>query len=135
MSHLQMLNLVPIWLFMGFLCSYYARKKGRHPVTWFILGFCLSLFGLILLYLVPPLNRTQPEPKRSVIPKRSDAWMKMWYYMDPSHQQQGPIEFPDLAKNWKSCSLSENSLVWGEGMQEWKRLSEMPELIHEMDAV
>ncbi len=64
---------------------------------------------------------------------RSDAWLKMWYYLDPSRQPQGPMEFPQLATEWKKRALNEHSLVWGEGMSEWKALSELPEIIQEIE--
>lgn len=57
----------------------------------------------------------------------------MWYYLDPTHSQQGPFEFLDLAKLRKEEHLSERSFVWGEGMKEWKQLSELPHLTQEMD--
>lgn len=59
--------------------------------------------------------------------------MKMWYYLDSSHTQQGPFELPDLISKWRGNGISENSYVWGEGMGEWKKLSELPELIQEIE--
>jgi hypothetical protein len=39
----------------GFLASHFAQKRGRDGTTWFIIGFVLNIFGLALLFLLPPV--------------------------------------------------------------------------------
>ena len=132
----QLLYIILFWLFFGLLASHFAKKRGRHPVAWFAIGFFLSAFGVALLFLLPKAGKglSQPThpPLRLSFPKQSEAWLKMWYYLDPSHTQQGPLEFPDLIKKWKEKGICERSLIWGEGMQEWKRLSDLPDLLKEI---
>jgi hypothetical protein len=132
MTILQLLNILLFWLFFGLLASFLAKKKRRNPVTWFFFGLFFGLIGALVLFLLPPvpLKRPPPTPAR---PLRSDVWLKMWYYLDSSHQKQGPFEFSDFAKFWKEERFHETSLVWGEGMgTEWKRLVDLPELTQEI---
>lgn len=131
---MQLFNLILFWVFFGCLAAFIAKRRGRNPITWFFLGLFLGILGILLVLILPA-----PRPKRRLPTppllqsQRSEAWLKMWYYLDPTHKQYGPIEFPDLAKLRKENQISEKSLVWGEGMKEWKQLAEMPELIQEMD--
>ncbi|MFN0064608.1 MAG: DUF4339 domain-containing protein [Chlamydiales bacterium] len=134
MGIMQLFNILICCLLISFLTSHLAKKRGKNPLSWFVLAFFLGIFALILLYILPSFPQkiktsSPPEERRH----NSDAWIKMWYYMDSSHQQMGPIEFPDLAKSWKEKMLSKNSLVWGEGMKEWQKLSDLPDILQELD--
>ena len=136
MAIMQLINIILFWLFFGLLASHFAKKRGRHPLGWFFIGLSLGIIGILLLFLLPKVEkRPQPpqKPLRPALPKRSESWLKMWYYLDPAHAQQGPVEFPDLIKKWRDKGIDEKSYVWGEGMKEWKRLSELPDLIREID--
>lgn len=131
---MQLLNLILFWVFFGCIASYLAKRRGRNPLAWFFIGLFLGVLGVLLVVILP--NRIHhkplapPPPSR---PQRSEAWLKMWYYLDLTHAQQGPFEFPDFVKHLRENRLSETSYVWGEGMKEWKRLVEMPDLLREMD--
>lgn len=131
------LQLILFWIFFGLLASHIARRKGRDQILWFIIGLFIGAIGVIALLLLPAVRKPVPMPSIPISirrPQKSDAWLKLWYYIDPTHEQHGPIEFPDLAKLRKEKRISEKSLIWGEGMQEWKKLADMPELIQEMDS-
>ncbi|MCP5469409.1 MAG: DUF4339 domain-containing protein [Chlamydiales bacterium] len=133
LGKMQLLNVLLFSGAMGLLCSHLAKKKHKKPLVWFFLGFFFGIFGLILLYIVPSFSK-KPAEKRFVPPpklERSDAWIKMWYYLDPTHKQQGPFEFPDFIEKVKE---KKETLVWGEGMKEWKKLSELPEIEREISA-
>ena len=136
MGKLQLINLILLWLFMGALSAYFAQKRGRFPLAWFAIGFMMSVFGLAMLLLLPKVEK-KPAPVTptsvSPPPKRSDAWLKMWYYLDPTHVQQGPFEFPDLIKTWKGKHISDVTYIWGEGMTEWMQLRDQPDLMRELD--
>ncbi len=131
METLPLINLLLIWTMFGSICAYLAKKNGKPPLIWFFTGLILGIFGVILFYILP---KNSPQPKKAA-PRprpRSDAWLKMWYYLDPkNNQQKGPIEFPDLADNWKKKILKDETLIWGEGMKEWKQLSDLPEVKEE----
>jgi MFS family permease len=135
MGIMQLINIVLFWLFFGFFASHFAKKRGRHPLGWFCVGLFLGVIGVLLLLLLPKVekkSRPTPKPLRA-FSKRSESWLKMWYFLDPTHAQQGPFEFPDMIKKWKENGIDETSFVWGEGMKEWKRLSDMPDLMKEIE--
>ena len=136
MTIMQLFNIILFWVFFGFLASFIAKRKNRNPLGWFFIGFFFSLLGVLLVAILPNGRKRSLSPKKplaSTLPKRSESWMKMWYYLDRTHAQQGPLEFPDLIKEWKEKGISETSYIWGEGMQEWKKLSEMPDLVKEIE--
>lgn len=135
MTILQLLNVFLFWIFFGFLASFLAKRKKRNPLTWFLIGLFFGVIGVVVAFLLPALPSRHPitAPLPPTRPIRSDIWLKMWYYLDPSHQKQGPFEFSDFAKIWKEQGISETSFVWGEGMgEEWKRLVDLPELAQEI---
>lgn len=51
----------------------------------------------------------------------------MWYYSQ-NNQQLGPVAEDQLKSMLRSSALAGNSLVWKEGMTDWKPVSEVPEL-------
>lgn len=134
---MQLLNIILFWLFFGLLASHFAKKRGRHPLGWFFIGLFLGIIGVILLFVLPKVDKRTSAPKSPppTLPKRSEAWLKMWYYLDPNHACHGPLEFPDLIKKWKEKGICEKSFIWGEGMKEWQRLAELPDLVREFDQV
>ncbi len=133
MSILQLFNLILFWIFFGCIASYFAQKRGRHPILWFVLGLVLGVVGILLLFVLP-----KKERKSRVVPPprldRSEQWLKLWYYVDaPTREQKGPMEFTELAQNWKEKQLSKESYIWGEGMGEWKKLNELPEVVKDLE--
>ena len=127
------MQLINVFLFsgiMGLLCSHLAKKKGKRPPIWFAMGFLFGIFGLILLYIVPTFTKAEQKKPAYQPPKpmeRSDAWIRMWYYLDPTHKQEGPFEFPDFINKVREKHVAKETLVWSEGMDEWKKLSELPD--------
>jgi hypothetical protein len=135
MRIMQLLNLLLFGLFLGLLAARFAIKRGRSPLIWFPIGFFFGLFGIAFLFLIPKVEKISAISAlpRGAIPRRNDYCMKHWYYMDYAHAQQGPLEFPDLVKKWKERIISESSYVWGEGMSEWQRLVDLPEVLQELE--
>ena len=90
------------WILLGALCSRIARQRNRHPGGWFVIGFILGVFGIILLFILPkkkskmvsyaePIPKTTPQDKGtleaqssySLSPPINDPEMsKCWYYID-----------------------------------------------------
>jgi len=137
MTLLQLFNLLLVWLFFGMICMHFAKKKGKNPRLWFVIGTLAGIFGLLLVLLLPNKNRQKrkgPPLKRVEPPKRTDAHLKRWYYLDSEHKQVGPMEFTDLTETWKKKSLQKDSFIWSEGMEEWKRLDELPLVVQELDS-
>jgi GYF domain 2/Interferon-induced transmembrane protein len=51
----------------------------------------------------------------------------MWYYSQ-NNQQLGPIAEEQLKSMLRGSSLTGSTLVWKEGMSDWKPVTEVPEL-------
>lgn len=136
LSKMQLLNVLLFALFFGVLSAHLAKKQRRNPLTWFLVGFFLGLFGVGLICSLPFVERWKAQrkhkpvlPLRHVQPPPPPERSHIWYYLDAQHQEKGPIELPDLVQIWKEKQLGKNSYVWSAGMPEWKKLSELPELL------
>ncbi len=121
-----------LWLIMGALNAYFAYKRGRDPIAWFMIGILLGILGLGILFLLPklePVRHQDPEfalGETALLDTSDDYTKKEWYFVDEARQQQGPIEFNSLKAKWSDGSINGGSLVWSEGMQEWILVSELP---------
>ena len=47
-----------VWLIIMVWIYNLARRKGRHPLGWLVLGFFFSIFALIVLALLPSKRTT-----------------------------------------------------------------------------
>lgn len=134
---MQLLNVFLFWIFFGLLCAYLAHRQKKNRALWFMIGLFLGIFGVALILILPWLEgraKAMAYKSAPVIPTPPliQEQPKLWYYLDATRQTQGPIGFPELASLWKEQSLTEQSYVWKEGMEEWKRLSEISELAKEL---
>jgi len=48
--------------------------------------------------------------------------VKQWHYADAKHQQHGPVDSNTLVEKLKSQEINRDTLVWREGLAEWKPL-------------
>lgn len=129
-----------LWLLMGSLNAYYAHLRGRDPIAWFMLGVPLGLLGLIILFFLPNgqvpkhfdeshFPETTPRSEiNDVNAPNSEALTKEWYYIDNQQQRQGPISLKDLQFHFFQKDLSYRSLVWSEGMDQWEKVEDIPQL-------
>lgn len=134
-------------LVIASLTSYYAIRKGRNPIVWFVLGLLLGIFApLILLFLskvkpegngLPTMTVSQPDPSLAHLPHpppspeevtRLQEENKLWYYLDQDHQQIGPVSVVGLRELWNRGKLDLNQYVWSEGMEKWEKVDNLPEL-------
>ena len=133
---------VTMWIVLGLVCAYYAKKQQRNPILWFCMGLLLGIFGLILLLLLPLIQRIQkksaskkqpptpavidvapPSPLSSILdPLFSNT---LWYYMDQTSSQKGPMSFTALENDWKDGKLLTSSYIWNEKLADWKLFSEL----------
>ena len=129
--------LVLLWLVMGLLCARLATKKGRNPAIWFVVGFVASWVGLLVLFILPAAkaSETVEAPKqKNDDPMTIDVTAQvmnsepLWFYLDGDHEQQGPTAESKLRSLWKSGVLKPASLVWKEGMSEWKEIKSIADL-------
>jgi len=133
---MQLLNLLLFWIFFGFLCSYLARKRGKNGFTWFLMGLFLGIFGVALILILPYLEaKRKPiqvvKPVLSPPPRPIEAHPK-WFYLDAARQPQGPLGISELSQLWKVQTLSEGSYLWAEGMENWKKIQELPDVFDEL---
>ena len=123
-------TIVAAFLF-GVLCSYLAYKRGRSPYRWFFIGFLLGILGLIALFAVPSRNRRAASAPviaaiaPALVPVISGPADKFWYYLDASHQQQGPMSHNALSSALREGKISLATYVWNEEMADWKILQDL----------
>jgi len=132
---------------MGAATAYFANQRGRDPYLWFAIGLLLGIFGLLLVFILPPAveetetNQTtkmqssspssvilEVTPEVVVDAPKHDYLIKDWFYFDKAGQQQGPVGFDYLKNLWKEGKINALSFVWSEGMEKWLKIEESPEL-------
>lgn len=125
------------WLLFGGAASYFAGQRGRDPFAWFFIGMLLGILGLLLLFLLPTV--TSPEeaatkedsvekPKELQEGNMSTFRLKEWYYLNDSREQKGPNPYSELKGMWNLKKITDQTYVWCEGMENWKKIAEIPEL-------
>lgn len=129
---MHIFNLVLFWTFFGFWASYLARKKGKNPTTWFLLGIFLGIIGVLLIFLLPPKRVSQPASKVEIVVKPVPQPLPEWHFFDKNKIQKGPISLVELKAQWKSGEINENSFVWASGMENWKTVKDLPEILSEL---
>lgn len=136
---MQIISLIVLWLCLGTATAYFANQRGRDPIVWFMLGMLLGFFGLLLVFLLPPLAEEEPavEAEYALLEQRGelsfglsnqDFLVKDWFYYDHKQIRQGPVSFDKLKGLWKDGFLNEESYIWSEGMENWIRLEEVQNL-------
>jgi hypothetical protein len=128
---MQILVVVFSWLLFGGTSSYFASTRGRDPFAWFLIGMLIGILGLLLLFLLPPITVVEKdlvEESAAQDSFQSAFRFREWFYLDEKQQQKGPLAFSLLRKRWESGNLSTHTLVWSEGMGNWKKIDELPEL-------
>jgi hypothetical protein len=126
-------------LVLGLVTSYFAVRKGRSQLGWFILGFLFGIIPLIVLYFlpdipngIPTMSVSEPDPSLIPTPIKPPELLpdetKLWYYLDQDHKQTGPVSIVALRDLWDRGLLGLETYIWSEGMPQWKRLEDMPDL-------
>lgn len=141
------------WILMGWLTSYFAQQRGRDPLLWFLIGMAFGLIGLLVLFLLPAVEEeTQTKEEGSISPAEEEKWaegingktipataeriplneLTEWYYIDQEHKQQGPVSIALLKQAWVENRLDDHSYVWSDGIDSWKKVEEIPELLQQI---
>jgi hypothetical protein len=137
-----------IWILIGIACAYFAYQKGRDPYIWFAIGIFLGIFGLLLLIILPAKSEEQDSASKAhatssiiidALPEAGrphhDFLVKDWFYIDQTRQQTGPISFDQLKALWISRKITPSTFAWSEGMPEWKKIQELPELLKQLHSL
>lgn len=51
--------------------------------------------------------------------------MSTWYYTDAEQQRQGPLSTDELKQHYRRTSISDDTLVWRDGMMHWRPLGDL----------
>jgi hypothetical protein len=129
--------------------AYYAHRKGRNALLWFIIGVLLGVFAPLILLFFPTVTNDQSKEgvlAKTISPsdpsfqelsesqqtsdalKQQEEENKLWYYLDQNHQQIGPVSVIALRELWKRGLLELNNYVWSDGMAQWEKVDNLPEL-------
>lgn len=136
---MQQIIMLIISTIMGAICYRYSKLRGRNPYTWFGIGLLFGIFGLIALFVMPPLNRprearrrkdSKVEPPSAIIKNNLQTIdpahsSKLWYYLDPENQQFGPMSIDALTNAWRDGKVNGTTYVWNEVMENWRRFEEV----------
>lgn len=132
---MEILLTVALWILMGTATSYFAHQRGRDPFAWFLIGMLLGILGFLLLFLLPRAEPPKEDPEFELeelvgeIPKpvpQESYRFKDWFYLDDKQKQFGPLNFQHLRKIWEQGKLSDSTFVWSEGMQDWRKIQDLP---------
>lgn len=125
------------WVIFGGATSYFAGQRGRDPFAWFFIGMLLGILGILLLFLLPALNVKEEAQVLEEEKPKEEGWpgfrLKEWYYLNSAREQIGPSSYSALRDMWISKKISEQTYVWSEGMEEWKKIGEIPSLKEALD--
>lgn len=105
----------------AFLSRHLAKKKGRSERNWFLLGLFFGWLSPLILYFLSPLSSIKGEEK-PIPPPPALEEKKEWFYIDKAFEQKGPITLNELKALYKTAALSEQSYIWREGMEDWKKI-------------
>ena len=50
-----------VWVVCGLISYKIAGGKNRNQIGWFFGGFFLGLIGILIVLLLPPLNKMEEE--------------------------------------------------------------------------
>lgn len=136
----QMIISIVLMILIGAINAYFAEKRGRNPMIWFFLGTLLGIFGLLILFILPSYAKekegveVKEDPKEEKItfieapplPPAPAQEELLWYYLDQKHQQCGPVPYSEIKDLLNRNDLTQDTYVWSEGMENWKRVRELP---------
>lgn len=118
-------------LLTGAFGAYLAYQRGRNPYIWFCVGFFFGALGAMIIFFAPrrkkALTKTsmdlQPptQPQAPIIQGPKD---KFWYYLNPEHQQIGPMSFEAFSAALQEGKISLSTYIWHEELSDWKFLKE-----------
>lgn len=117
-------------LAFGAFTGYLAKRQGKNPYLWFILGILFGIFGIFFLFFQP--SSAKKQAKSSDQPTTIDIAPtinpihkeKFWYYLDPQNQQFGPMSFDALKRAWNEGKVTRETYVWNESLEQWIHFGE-----------
>lgn len=136
LPHMFVIFSLCIRFFLAMLCARYAEQRGRNPQLWFCIGLLMGLAGYLALYILPEAKATPaPGPKdvTPTEPQPPDPRFQRWFFVDQHQVPQGPVPFRRLFVAWRDRHISQESLVWTEGMLQWEPIEKLPMLLDRLN--
>ena len=116
-------------LLTGALGAYLAHRRGRNPYIWFCIGSFFGILGAFAIFFAPSrkknLSKPVPQPSVQLTPTIQGPSDKFWYYLNPEHQQIGPMSLDGLTNAWRQGKISLTTYVWNEELPGWKPLQDL----------
>ena len=121
-------------IIFGLLTAYFSYKRKKNPYLWFLIGFFLGIVGLFAILYSPSRGKTRrakrgksptKQPQERLLPSLPGPLDKFWYYLDPAHNQVGPMSHSAITKALHQGQISKATYVWNEEMSEWKKLEDL----------
>lgn len=125
-----------LWVAIGAITANLAKKRGRDPYIWFLIVLFLGIFGVLALFILPPIKPAEtPNPETTAIieveasPESAcPCLFKEWFCFNTSKEQLGPMSYTDLKKLWEQEKVIPQSYAWAEGMPSWLPIEQIPDL-------
>jgi hypothetical protein len=139
---LKFVLLLVLWIAFGVFTSNVARQKGRDPFIWFFIGCLFGWIGLILVFVLPRVEKSKEAPKWQsesntaaskgevieVTPLLLKPTQRLWFFLNKENEQQGPVPFTKLKELWAESVIKKETLVWAEGMTDWTAVAASEDL-------
>jgi hypothetical protein len=137
------------WTTIGCLTAYIAKQRNRNPLAWFFIGLFFSLFGLVLLLLLPSKTNLQekqedikvPDIKAThsesaalsgdsmysgpSMPRISRDTTLDWYFIDNASKIIGPLKLSALRKTLIESKMDQKTYIWCEEFLDWTLISDL----------
>lgn len=130
---------------IGVITAYIANQRGRNLFFWFVMGVLFGVIGLLFLLILPDRNEMRKKMLKEMELEEAELELKDgkegkreeekidykkdgWYYIDQAREQKGAISFKELQRLWSEGKVIEDNYVWIDGMENWLKIEEIPEL-------
>lgn len=133
------LNVI-VWVVLGCLAAVSAASRGRSPAAWFLIGSILGWYGLLLLFILPPIASSEqgaPEKQKpapsipELTPEKPKEFIPTgeWFFLDRAKTICGPMTPQMLKERWQEGALLPSTWVWSESTVDWIRLAQLQPLL------
>ena len=113
-----------VWALSGIFAAIYAKRSGKNPLVWFLIGFFLGAIGIFAFMFFGKKQKSKsPLPQAIQLPQLN-LHKGAWYYA-LSGQIEGPVSDFFIKEKFEKSEFSENTLVWHESMSDWTELKNL----------
>ncbi len=123
-------------LVMASCGAFIAKKRKLNPFFWFAICFSLGISALVVLLLLPKIQKILRRKKKAttseipaapseLLPDPAFSMQSLWYYLDHQETQKGPVSFRRLQEMRSSGEIYDETYVWTEELEHWKKWDEI----------